>query len=148
MKMKCLFWARVDSADHYDDTCERHRTVLFSGHLRNNFGVPFKRVSLFSHFVLVSASEAFDGHFTLRILTKMTANLANPLGNTANENMAIILQQVLRETRALREDNERLRDEIRSRNQQATEAQQQTCGTEGTRRRRRRKTASKDCQVV
>ena len=68
----------------------------------------------------------------------MAATLANPLGNTASENMTIILQEVLRETRALREDNEQLREEIRNKNQQAVEAQQQACGTEGTRKRRRR----------
>ena len=58
--------------------------------------------------------------------------------------MAIILQELLRETRQLKEENRGLREEFRKGLQERTVHQTESAPPK---RRRRRNTAPKDCQV-
>ena len=65
--------------------------------------------------------------------------------NTASENIAIILQQLVKETRELKEDNRRLHEELKK---QQDEREVEKSTEVDRRHRRKRRTAPKDCQVT
>ena len=79
-------------------------------------------------------------HTLLLIMSRLS-----PMERTENENIAVILQKLLKETRELKEDNRKLREEVKEiRNAPANVEEERE--KERT-QRRRRKTAPKECQV-
>ena len=75
--------------------------------------------------------------------------MAHPLQNTDNENLARILQQLLKETRELKADNKSLREELqKSSSRQTLDRDRDNESTDSQTRQRRRKVAPKECQVI
>ena len=67
--------------------------------------------------------------------------------NTASENIAITLQQLVKETRELQEDNRRLHEELKKQQDEHREVEKPTSEVD-SRHRRKRWTALKGYQVT
>jgi len=74
--------------------------------------------------------------------------MANPLQNTDSENLAAILQNLVKATKELRQDNSALHDRIQELSSQLLTQQHDGNAVDGPQRRKKRKTASKECQVL
>lgn len=74
--------------------------------------------------------------------------MSNPMENTDNENLAKIMQDVLKETRELRNENKSLRTELQKLSSQQAQDKENESIVSQRRNRGKRRTASKECQVI